>query len=90
MGGELGGCDITADEQAHNQTPSAFGIGTNPQEWWVADEIRQAFMTQSAQMHAANVRFQPGDIRAYTEGTVGWIADRPTLKTTDGRKSPCA
>ena len=66
-----------------------LGIGTDPREWWAGSEaFRQAWNTQPAEMHAAGLSFESGDIEAFSEGSVGWFADRPTLKMPDGNGVP--
>jgi SnoaL-like domain len=59
---------------------SCVVIGTAPDEWWedyaaALDPIRK----QMASVGNA-VELLAGDVRAYREGTVGWVADQPTLK----------
>src|SRR5688572_14397285 len=59
---------------------SCVVIGTAPHEWWgnyaaALDPIR----TQMASVGDA-VELVAGDLRAYHEGDVGWVADQPTLK----------
>lgn len=80
--------DVGAIDTLLSSDAGTVGIGTDPREWWTGDEVKRALKTQPAEMHAAGVRFQPGDIRAQSEGSVGWIADRPSLKTADGKEVP--
>jgi len=66
-----------------------LGVGTDPREWWAgSDAFRQAFNTQPAEMHAAGLRFESADLQAFSEGSVGWFADQPTLKLPDGGGVP--
>jgi hypothetical protein len=67
----------------------SLGIGTDPREWWAgADALRAAWNTQLPEMHRAGIRFEPGDIQAFSEGSVGWFAHQPTLKMPDGGELP--
>jgi len=61
-----------------------LGIGTDPDEWWVDEALAMAFRAQLPEMHAAGMRFRSGDVKAYSEGSVGWIADQPTLLLPNG------
>lgn len=83
----------TGDASTINDFVSAetdiLGIGTDPREWWAgSDAFRAAWNTQPAEMHAAGLRFEPGDIQAFSEGSVGWFADQPTLHTPNGGGVP--
>ena len=40
------------------------------------------------QMKRAGVTFIPGDLQCYREGSVGWTADRPTLRLPGGAEIP--
>jgi hypothetical protein len=70
------------------QEEGILGVGTDPREWWAGAALRQAFVTQPPEMHAAGLRFEPGDLQGYSEGSVGWFADQPTLITPDGGEVP--
>jgi SnoaL-like protein len=60
-------------------------IGTDPNEWW--EEI--ALIRRMLQAQAgAGITVLPGEVRAYREGSVGWVADRGTFKLPDGSEVP--
>lgn len=63
-------------------------IGTAPEEWW--DDGKAALDSIRDQMKSVGTALQisAGDIRAHSEGDVGWIADRPTL-SIGGVAVPC-
>jgi ketosteroid isomerase-like protein len=66
-----------------------LGIGTDPREWWAgSDAVRAAWSAQLPEMQAAGMRFQPGDLQAFSEESVGWFADQPTLRLPDGSEVP--
>ena len=81
--------DASDVESFLSSEEDTLGIGTDPREWWAGSEaFRAAWNTQPAEMHAAGLRFEPGDIQAFSEGSVGWFADQPVLKMPDGNGMP--
>jgi len=57
-------------------------IGTDPAEWL---EGEQAFEHMQAEMNKVGIlKFSPGRIEAWQEGTVGWGIAQPTLTTPKG------
>jgi hypothetical protein len=69
--------------EAHLSTDSdILGIGTDPGEWYEGADVHRVFAEQLETV--GGVVITPGDIRAYEEGAVGWIADRPTFSFTGG------
>jgi ketosteroid isomerase-like protein len=76
--------DMDALERLISHSGSALMIGSDPQEWWSGyDDIRRVFIAQMEEM--GGFPLSPGDPVAYAEGTMGWIADRPTLALPDGK-----
>jgi len=71
-----------------SKAPGVLGIGTDPDEWWIDDAVAAAFRVQVPEMHAAGMRLRSGGVVAHSEGTVGWVADRPTLLLPDGSEVP--
>jgi hypothetical protein len=75
--------DTSALERLISHSDAALMIGTDPKEWWSGyDDILRVFTAQSEEMGGFPV--SRGDPVAYAEGTMGWIADRPTLGLPDG------
>jgi ketosteroid isomerase-like protein len=63
-------------------------IGTDPDEWWAGrDTVVTAFRGQTEAM-GGGFPVQAGDPVAYSQGDVGWIADRPTMTGPDGSSMP--
>ena len=59
-------------------------IGTDPEEWWAGIEnFAPIVPVQMSEFDANGVMFDVGEVEAYSEGTVGWIACRPTLLLPD-------
>ena len=62
-----------------------LGIGTDPDEWWDgAAALRDAFATQTREMREAGMAVEPGEVRVWQSGDVGWFADRPRIRLPDG------
>jgi hypothetical protein len=59
------------------------GIGTDPDEWWAGGHLLEVWKEQIEAM-GGSMPLAAGDPEAYSEGSVGWVADRPILKTPDG------
>ena len=75
--------DMSAIERLISHGDGVLMIGTDPQEWWSGyDEIRRVFMAQTEEM--GGFPLSACEPVAYAEGTMGWIADRPTLTLPDG------
>ena len=80
----LSGGDDAAIERLISHQTGVLVIGTDPDEWW-ADyaTIVQMFKAQMDEM-GGGFPILAGDIQAYRDGNVGWVADRPALKLPDG------
>ncbi len=65
-------------------------IGTDPNEWIRGyDQIIEAYRSMLAAQQQAGLVIEPGEAEAYREGSVGWVTDRPTFRTKDGRAVTC-
>jgi ketosteroid isomerase-like protein len=79
--------DLAAIERILSHEPGVLAIGSDPQEWFLDYETIVAIF--QAQVQAMNgVQLQAGDLTAYCDGAVGWVADQPVLKLPDGRAIP--
>src|SRR2546425_2614746 len=79
--------DVAFIESIISRADSSLQIGTDPREWWAGyDAIVDAFGAQLKEM--GDVRLRAGHVRAYREGTVGWIDDRPAFVLGDGTEVP--
>ena len=72
--------DAAFFERFLSQGESCVVIGTAPDEWW--EDYAAALDPIRKQMASAgdSVELLEGDVRGYREGSVGWVADQPTLK----------
>jgi len=62
---------------------AARGVGTDPEEWWQGSRVAAAWREQLKAM-GGSMPLVAGEPEAYAEGTVGWVADRPTLELQGG------
>ena len=80
----MGTGNVAAIERLFSRESGALAIGSDPDEWWAGqDTIAAAFRAQLQGMGTR--RIVPGDLKAFAEGTVGWAADRRTIRLADGR-----
>jgi hypothetical protein len=59
-------------------------VGTDPHEWFGGEKAFEHMKREMKQ--AADIKFSPGEINAYEEGTVGWGTARPTLDLPNGKQ----
>ncbi len=65
--------------RSFSRQEGVLAIGTDPDEWWSGFEsIARVHEAQLPEM-GGQVHITAGDIQAYSEGTVGWAADRAVL-----------
>ena len=81
----MGTGDGPALERLFSRQGGALAIGSDPGEWWAGhDAIVEAFQ---AQLHGRSSRkIVPGKLKAFAEGTVGWAADRRTMRLASGKE----
>lgn len=64
-----------------------LAIGTDPNEWWAgAATFTGVLKTQLQEM--GGFPLVAHDPQAYSEGSVGWMADHPTIRLPDGTEIP--
>lgn len=72
----------------HADEPGVLFIGSDPKEWWAGYQTLSPIVAaQMSEFETGGLTFDVGEIDAYSEGTVGWVAGRPTLLFTDGSTS---
>jgi hypothetical protein len=82
----LSGGDFSFFERYHSQQEGVLSIGTDPNEWWEGyPTIAKVF---KAQMETGVISLIAGAPQAYSEGSVGWVVDRPKFKLPDGTEIP--
>jgi hypothetical protein len=79
--------DAAFFDRFFSQREGVLYIGTDPQEWWTGyDTIARIFRAQWQEL--GGVSLVGGDPQAYSDGTIGWVADRPTFRLPDGLEIP--
>jgi ketosteroid isomerase-like protein len=63
-------------------------IGTDPEEWWTGYENVIAIFKEQMEEMGSGFSIVPGDLQAFVEGTVGWVADRAKLCLSNGIEIP--
>ncbi|MEW6665322.1 MAG: nuclear transport factor 2 family protein [Thermodesulfobacteriota bacterium] len=77
--------DVSAVERLFSRQSGVLAIGTDPNEWWAEYEtIVRVHKAQLQEMGAIEIK--AGQLNAFAEGTVGWVADRPTLRLPNGQE----
>jgi ketosteroid isomerase-like protein len=79
--------DLSFFDRHFSQSETVRGIGTDPDEWWQGADVVRVWKEQLAAM-GGSMPLVPGDLEAYAEGSVGWVADRAALKLPDGNEVP--
>ena len=69
------------DMRSHE--PGVVEIGSAPDAWSEGPEAVAARLAKVSE-GIAGVTFVPGDPKAFQEGTVAWLADRPTMTAPGG------
>lgn len=62
-------------------------IGSDPDEWWDSAGYNAAMRAQSDAM-GGSIPIYSTDLKAYREGSVGWIIDRPVFRFGEGMDAP--
>lgn len=75
--------DTSFIDRHFSSTEPARGVGTDPEEWWQGPRVGGAWKEQMGAM-GGTMSLVADDPEAYVEGSVGWVADRPTLQLKGG------
>lgn len=85
----FGNGSLTGHQSLLSREAHTLVIGNDPNEWWEGPErIDRAMQAQIADAHAMGLQIVPGDLRAYREGNIGWVVDRPAYCLPDGTRLP--
>src|SRR5262249_1588113 len=68
-----------------SRDPGTIEIGTNPDAWTEGPEHIIERLTRVARQ-IAGTSIEPGEVQAFQEGTVAWLADRPVMTSPEGMK----
>jgi hypothetical protein len=80
--------DLPFLEQFISPQPGVLNIGSDPTEWWSGRESFIEAAKAQFQAMGSMVRVTGVDPQAYSEGPIGWVADRVTFELPDGTKIP--
>ena len=79
--------DYAFFERCFSQGDGVLAIGTDPTEWWPGyATITSVFKAQLEE--AGGFQVVADAPEAYRDGSIGWVAGRPTLKLPDGTEMP--
>lgn len=79
--------DYSFFERCFSHKDGVLAIGTDPTEWWTGyATISKVFKTQLKEMGGFQILVDTP--LAFHEGSIGWIAGKPTLKLPDGTEVP--
>jgi len=81
--------DYSFIERIFSQKDGVLSIGTDPTEWYTGyATIMRVFKIQLKEM-GGGFQLLADTPYAYRDGSIGWVADQPTLKLPDGTEIPC-
>ncbi|HSH81705.1 MAG TPA: nuclear transport factor 2 family protein [Herpetosiphonaceae bacterium] len=84
---ERGDADLALGLMSREE--GVLSIGTDPDEWWTdSATLERVYRAQFGEMRDAGIKLQPGDLQCYTEGNVGWCADRARIILPNGTEQP--
>jgi ketosteroid isomerase-like protein len=63
-------------------------IGTDPAEWWEGHDTVIATMRDQMEAMGGGIELVGGDPRGFQSGDLGWFADRPSFRLSDGTEVP--
>jgi hypothetical protein len=79
--------DISYIKNITSRRDGVLMIGTDPNEWWADyDTIIRVNEAQIKEM--GGIPVEAGDPQAFTEGSVGWVADQALIRLADGPDIP--
>ena len=77
--------DAKAIESMLSTQNGTLAIGSDPNEWWEGyNTIDRILKAQLREM--SGVQYKAGELETFTEGSVGWAADNPTMQLPDGQE----
>ena len=77
--------DVNAVIKLYSRQSGVLSIGTDLDEWWDGyNPIEQAVRAQLQEI--GKKKMNAGSLKAFVEGDVGWVADRPKTHLPDGEE----
>jgi ketosteroid isomerase-like protein len=78
-------CDLAFLEQFLSKEECLVAIGTQPDEWYSGrDALLKKYKVELESTGGAGFTLTPSGVMAYSEGSVGWAVDRPTVRMSNG------
>jgi ketosteroid isomerase-like protein len=84
----LGKGDLSYFDRHFSTSGDVRAIGTDPAEWWRGGAAVAEIWRGQIEALGGSMNIAPGDVEAFTEGSVGWVADQATFSLDDGSKLP--
>ncbi len=79
---------ISSADQFLSSAESVSVIGTDGDEYWTGAEAVHPAMEAVVQLYReTGMQFVPGEAEAYVEGDIGWVVDRPTFRSREGKEA---
>lgn len=75
--------DTSFFERYVSQADGMVAIGTDPDEWWAGKATFSKVLKTQLEEAGGFVLIANG-LQAYSEGSVGWVADRPKMSLPGG------
>ena len=73
--------DVTAFKEMLSSSSQLLIVGSDPEEWLPGIAGVEVFAAQLSEM---SISIEPGEIRAFSSGAVGWVADQCIMRFPDG------
>jgi hypothetical protein len=84
----LGTGDVSFFDRHFSAADEVRGIGTDPVEWWRGGATVAGVWKEQLEAMGGSMSISPGELEAYAEGSVGWVADQATFSLPDGSQIP--
>ena len=85
--------DVNSFKHLLSQQDGVLMIGTDPSEWWagydtILDQLLKTQPQELSKEAPGNIQIRAGEVSAFVEGTVGWVADTPSMRLPNGKEIP--
>jgi ketosteroid isomerase-like protein len=84
----LGNGDLSFFDRHFSAADEVRGIGTDPAEWWRGGMSVTRVWKEQIEAMGGSMSLRPGEVEAFAEGSVGWVADQATFALPDGSQIP--
>src|SRR6266540_3736853 len=77
--------DLSSVSGTLSRDPGVIEIGSAPDAWSEGYETIVKRLTEVSK-EIAGTTITPGEAKAFQEGSIAWVADRPTMTSPEGMK----